>query len=728
MSLFNELKRRNVFRVGIAYIVVAWLLAQVADLAFENFGTPDWAIKTLLFVLLLGFPLALLFAWAFEMTPEGLKKEKDVDRSQSITPQTGRKLDFVIIGILAVALAYFAFDKFVLSSRNTVEVKAPEAVVTEAVEDAPAEPDRSIAVLPFVDMSPDKDQEYFSDGISEEILNSLARVRELKVAGRTSSFSFKGKNEDLRAIGEALGVAHILEGSIRKAGNTLRITAQLVKVDDGFHLWSDTYDRELNDVFAIQDEIASSILEQMKLHLIGGEAPVQLASTRADVEAYNLYLAAKQNIYKRDKASLQLASNLLERAITIDAKYAPAYAQRGIAIILLSDQNYGEIPEDEAYELAKPLLDKSVELDPNLAEGWAGLGLYYQDNGNQFQESIEMLEKALAINPGLINASNWLQTALAFTGNLAKSGEIAEQILERDPLYRPAINNVGFFYIRTGQLDKLNALIDRVKLYMPGDSMVRNLDIMYQRDSGNYAQSAQLAEAAWQQDIDEGENSRAASFQYSIALASTGQVERLAEVGMPGFQVWALYQLGRKEESRQLARKRAVEEEDFSSQMGIYMVERQYQSLVDLVETRWVDLDAFEADEPQRVGFGSDDLLDIAYAYQQIGNEQKFNEVLVRARESHEQQLTNGARNAGIYVSMCYQSLLEGDEEQALSYIERAHEYGLTYWKRPDDRTPAFAALNGVPRYEELLEQMLAHVNSERAKLELEPLEQDTYL
>jgi tetratricopeptide (TPR) repeat protein len=342
-----------------------------------------------------------------------------------------------------------------------------------------------------------------------------------------------------------------------------------------------------------------------------------------------------------------------------------------------------------------------VELDPNLAEGWAGLGLYYQDNGNQFQESIEKLEKALAINPGLINASNWLQTALAFTGNLAKSGEIAEQILERDPLYRPAINNVGFFYIRTGQnvgffyirtgqLDKLNALIDRVKLYMPGDSMVRNLDIMYQRDSGNYAQSAQLAEAAWQQG--------------------------------------ALYELGRKEESRQLARKRAVEEEDFSSQMGIYMVERQFQSLVDLVETRWVDLDAFEADEPQRVGFGSEDLLDIAYAYQQVGNEQKFSEVLARAQEAHEQQLTNGARNARIYVSMCYQSLLEGDEEQALSYIERAHEYGLTYWKRPDDGTPAFAALNGVPRYEELLVKMLAHVNNERAKLELEPLEQDSYL
>ena len=330
MSLFNELKRRNVFRVGIAYIVVAWLLAQVADLALENFGSPDWVIKTLLFILALGFPLALFFAWAFELTPEGIKKEKDVDRSQSITHHTGRKLDFVIIGILVIALGYFAYDKFVAQPVSETEL----TVSSSEPEGEAATADKSIAVLPFVNMSSDPEQEYFSDGISEEILNALAKIKELKVAGRTSSFSFKGKNEDLRLIGKALSVAHILEGSVRKSGNQIRITAQLIKVDDGYHMWSETYDRELTDIFAIQDEISAAILEQMKLQLIGDESPVQLASTRGDVEAYNLYLAAKQNIYKRDKASLELASSLLERANTIDPEYAPAYAQRGIALLL----------------------------------------------------------------------------------------------------------------------------------------------------------------------------------------------------------------------------------------------------------------------------------------------------------------------------------------------------------------------------------------------------------
>jgi TolB-like protein len=254
-GLFEELKRRNVFKVGTAYVVLAWLLAQITDVFLEPFGAPDWVIKTILLVLVAGFPLALFFAWAFEMTPEGIKKEKDVDRNESITHETGQKLNLAIIFILVLALGYFAFDKFVLDVERDAELVRATEDIAAAAEAKPGQ--KSIAVLPFVNMSEDTSNEYFSDGISEEILNSLARVKELKVAGRTSSFAFKGQNQDLRKIGDALGVEHILEGSVRKAGAKVRITAQLIQVDDGFHLWSDTYDRELNDVFAIQDEIAS---------------------------------------------------------------------------------------------------------------------------------------------------------------------------------------------------------------------------------------------------------------------------------------------------------------------------------------------------------------------------------------------------------------------------------------------------------------------------------------
>ncbi len=252
MQLFKELQRRNVFRVAIGYIVSSWLLAQVADLVLENIGAPDWVMQTILLILALGFPVVVFFSWAYEVTPDGIKRETEADSSQSITHVTGRKLDRAITAMLIVALGYFAYDKFVLSAaREAALVEATSQAVTEQ---APVEPEvvtnteKSIAVLPFVNMSSDPEQEYFSDGLSEEILNLLAKIGDLKVIGRTSSFVFKGKNEDLREIGKALGVTTVLEGSVRKSGDRVRITAQLINVSDGSHLWSDTYDRTMTDI------------------------------------------------------------------------------------------------------------------------------------------------------------------------------------------------------------------------------------------------------------------------------------------------------------------------------------------------------------------------------------------------------------------------------------------------------------------------------------------------
>ncbi|MBT8067729.1 MAG: adenylyl cyclase, partial [Gammaproteobacteria bacterium] len=240
MSIFAELKRRNVFRVGIAYLVASWVLMQVVDVISPVFELPEWAPKLIFLLLAIGLVPALIFAWAFELTPEGIKRESEVSPEGSITRSTGRKLNFVIIGFLVAAVA------LLLVERQLKTGDVPEAATEVATAaDTGA---RSIAVLPFVNMSSDAEQEFFSDGITEEILNSLASVKELKVAGRTSSFAFKGQNDDLRRIGDALGVEHILEGSVRKAGAKVRITAQLIQVDDGFHLWSETYDRELTDV------------------------------------------------------------------------------------------------------------------------------------------------------------------------------------------------------------------------------------------------------------------------------------------------------------------------------------------------------------------------------------------------------------------------------------------------------------------------------------------------
>ena len=319
MTLFNELKRRNVFRVGIAYVIAAWLIAQVLQLVFESFGTPDWVMKTVLVLLAASLPVVLFFAWAFEITPEGIKRESEVDRSQSITTQTGRKLNGAITGVLVVALAYFIFDKFVLdASRDAALVEATRQEVSEQaaeIAEAPVEMDKSIAVLPFVNMSGDQENEYFSDGLTEELLNALARNKELKVTGRTSSFAFKGKNTDLREIGQTLGVAHILAGSVRKAQNRVRITAQLIKADDGYHMWSDTFDRELNDIFAIQEEIATRVANELMPTLLGDTEGQLVHRDTDNVQAYEAYLRG-QYLFERnsdDIKTLQEAERLFEQ-------------------------------------------------------------------------------------------------------------------------------------------------------------------------------------------------------------------------------------------------------------------------------------------------------------------------------------------------------------------------------------------------------------------------------
>ena len=258
MGLFAELKRRNVIRVALAYAVIAWVIAQIAELAFDSFEAPSWVLKSVLVILALGFPLAVFFAWAFEVTPEGVKKQAEVDLSKSITQNTGRKLDYVIIGVLAVAVCMLLVDKFALQ-----DTAAPE----QTVEMAAGGNDMSVAVLPFVAMSNGPDDGYFADGLTEEILNSLAQLPELLVTARTSAFSFKGQDIPIPEIASVLGVKHVVEGSVRRSGDQLRITAQLIRADDGFHLWSETYDRSSADSFGVQGEIAEKATANAVPHL-----------------------------------------------------------------------------------------------------------------------------------------------------------------------------------------------------------------------------------------------------------------------------------------------------------------------------------------------------------------------------------------------------------------------------------------------------------------------------
>jgi len=329
-SLITELKRRNVFRVGIAYVVASWLVLQVLDLVLETIGAPEWVMRTVMALLAIGLPVALLFAWAFEMTPEGLKREKDVDRSASITPATGKKLDRLIIVFLVAVVVIMGVERSGLIGGRAVE--EPTADLTQPL--LAVDKRKSIAVLPFTDLSESQDQEWFGDGLSEEILNALMRTPDLLVASRTSSFKYKGSDKDIRDIGTDLGVAHVLEGSIRRAGDSIRVTAQLIRASDGFHVWSQNYDREMKDVISIQENLAVEIARALKTSMDPVALATMMQSGTHSVAAYERYLNGL-SLDARASATGELdyfrqSYEQMEAARTIDPGFAAAHARAAI--------------------------------------------------------------------------------------------------------------------------------------------------------------------------------------------------------------------------------------------------------------------------------------------------------------------------------------------------------------------------------------------------------------
>jgi TolB-like protein len=338
-QLFQELKRRNVFRVAIAYLAVGWLILQVAQLVLESTSAPDWVMQVFLLAVAVGFPFAVLFAWAFEMTPEGIKREAEVDRTASITRQTGRKLDRTITIVLAVAVAFLLVDKFALQ-------REPRPAVAEV--------DKSVAVLPFVAMSSGPDDEYFADGLTEEILNSLTRLPELLVTARTSAFHFKGRDVPIPEIAAALGVAHVVEGSVRRSGDSLRVTAQLIRADDGFHLWSETYDHDASDVFGVQTDIAEKIATALdvvlddaqleKMRSFGLHSPEAYVAFQKGVALYQDAHGSQQQL-----EDLLTANGWFEKTMALAPDFSDAYSYHAdyFTHLLSTGAVEGGPPEDE---------------------------------------------------------------------------------------------------------------------------------------------------------------------------------------------------------------------------------------------------------------------------------------------------------------------------------------------------------------------------------------------
>lgn len=464
-----ELRRRNVIRMGGLYLVGAWLIVQVADTVLSMFGAPAWMPRSIVALLAIGFVPALVFAWVFELTPEGLKRDEEVPAEASIAAQTARRMEHMIVALLLAAVAYFAFDKFVLAPKRA-------AAADTASASAMAEPgiaERSIAVMPFANTSGDPANEYFSDGLSEEMIVTLGKLRDLKVIGRNSSFQFKGRSEDSRTVGAKLGVAYLLEGSVRKAGAKVRIAVQLIRASDGSDVWSQSYDRDLEDIFAVQSEIATVVAQKLQSTLLAdgrGQALYADAPPGGDTGAYNELLQGNFYYSRGTEADLRTAIGHYERAVALDPRYAAAYARMAQARAILWARYIGSLEPGEAEWLpaaARQAAAMALQLDPQSAQAHLAQATVLDYQGD-FQASEAGYRRALALAPQNAEAIRRLAMLQASLGRAENGLAGLARAIRLDPLSAAAWSNQGLLLVTYGRHREAEVSLRRAIELQPG--------------------------------------------------------------------------------------------------------------------------------------------------------------------------------------------------------------------------------------------------------------------
>jgi TolB-like protein/Flp pilus assembly protein TadD len=442
-SFFAELKRRNVYKVAVAYAVVSWLLIQIATQVFPFFEVPNWAVRLVVLLLIIGFPAALIFSWAFEITPEGIKRESEIEPNKSITRKTGRKL-VAITAVLAVIAAGLLVFQFIRPKPT-----APDSMPVSAII-----PNKSIAVLPFDNLSRDPDNAYFCEGVQDEILTRLAKVADLKVISRTSTQHFKSTPDNLPQIAKQLGVAHILEGSVQKASDQVRVNVQLINALTDAHLWADTYDRKLTDIFAVESEIAKTIAGTLQAKLSGSEKSSIAKTPTVNPEAYELYLRGKFFTEKRTGADIRKSIDYYDQAIAKDPNYALAYVGLADSYLLLSP--YGDIPPKESTPPARAALKNALELDDSLAQAHASSGLLATLELD-VHRGISELERAIQLNPNYATAHHWLALPLMAIGQSDRAIAEGKRAIELDPLSLICNADLSWVYFNGHRYDEAEA-------------------------------------------------------------------------------------------------------------------------------------------------------------------------------------------------------------------------------------------------------------------------------
>jgi len=724
MTLFNELRRRNVFRVGAAYVVVCWLLLQVADVLLDNFGAPDWVFKSFTALLALGFPLAIFLSWAFELTPEGMKRTADVTEADEAGSKSGRRVDRVILVGAIALISVMAVERVWFAGRDSgaeglPQSSAAQGTPQQAIDEARA-PARSIAVLAFEDLSPDGDQAYFAEGISEELLNLLARIDDFKVAARTSSFNFKGRQADIGEIGRALNVETVLEGSVRKAGDQVRVTAQLIEVGSGFHLWSQSYDRRLENIFTVQDEIATAIVQALRLEL---DVDAETSTRTANVIAYDHYLRGRQLAREPSRAGLLRGIEQYEKAIALDPEFAAAYS--GIAEAWIWLEDYGGVRSAEAFPKAEQAARRALALDAESAEALAAMAMVQDRYYNDKIGAQELFERTLRISPNYVTAYNLYGDVLRDLGQLDRMIEVHRAAVELDPLSVFMKTRLASKLLILRAHEEATAILSEVLAESPGNDYALEELGNLARDQGrladairefrrvHFARPGDPFSAAQIARLGANLDDRPLAEAWIAAARDRGENNRWELYARQELAVWSadwtgLDEIGRLRGGPAGAEIRGVA----ASHLGAWTEARRH-----LLEA--LQLGGYDRAQGARTSHVSI-LLRLAWVEQQMEMpdwEQRVDNVLpvLQVLQDH----GTGSNQVGVEFpayDLARVAALRSDRDEVLRYLLELEDLNFAaHWFL--EREPVFAPWRDDPEFQSFVNRIKQHAAAERAKL-----------
>jgi len=715
-SFFKEARRRKVFRVAAVYIVAAWVVIQVAGEAFEAFGIPDAALRHIWMGAFLGFPLALIFGWYYDITGQGIVHTPPADPDEQIDLSL-HKSDYIILAAFIFVVALITYPLIGEISRTQPDLQ-PDIAVSEA-------PPNSIAVLPFVNMSGDDDNEYFSDGISEELLNKLAQLSELRVAARTSSFYFKDKNEPIPLIAAQLGVRTVLEGSVRKVGNKVRITAQLINANDGYHLWSEHFDRELGDIFAIQDEIATKVVDALKVTLLGSDASRLNRHPTENFDAYNDYLLGRQRMGQRTSNSLREAVDYFNKAIELDPHFALAYV--GLADAYNHLGTWGNLSREEIVANAEPAAKKALQLDDQSGEAYAALGFVLQ-NKRDPEGAEAAYRKAIELNPNYAEAYQRLGVLLKWTfGRVEDALPLHQKALEINPLSTSLNMSLAEDYHEMGRYEKALKQCQRVIEIDPDFPRAYTLMAdLYWEAFGQVDEGARWLHKAVELDPGNPSHARWLTMVYldlgDVETATYWLDKAVASAPDQGHTKWTQLLFAYYGGTQEDIMTAAAELLEIAPNQGWGLTVLRDSDLdagrADLAVARYKQAypDLLASDDPAVEGFAYGNAIEVALALIEVGDNERAEVLLNKSLETIKVEPRMGYAGFGISDVEIYALL--GDRLQALASLRQALDDGWrSFWWVALKNNRNLASLHGEPEFQAMVAELEAEMAEQLARV-----------